>query len=76
MIRRKYWEWLKNKDECSIEFVINTGRWFLLLGIEGRKHNVMGKSGTIQKRTSVGFLCFMLIYTRFNKLSPYTESLC
>ena len=75
MIKRKLWTWLKNGDECSVAMMLNTWRWFLPLGYEGRSHSVLTESGRIQKRTSIGFLCFMIIYTRFNKLSPYTQSL-
>lgn len=83
MIKRKLWTWLKNgsdftnphiTDECHIEIVLNTWRWFLLLGYEGRRHKIATKPGMIQKRTSIGFLCIMVIYTRFNRSSPYTQS--
>lgn len=75
MIKRKVWAWLKNEDECSVGITLNTWRWFLPIGYEGRCHNLLYKPGTIQKRTSIGFLCFMIIYTRFCKLSPYTQFL-
>jgi len=74
MIKRKLWTWLKEGDECSMEITFNTWRWFLLLGYEGRRHNVVTKPGMIQKRISIGVLCCMIIYTRFDKLSPYTQS--
>jgi len=75
MLYQKLWVWLKDGDECCIELIVNTWRWFIPFGYEGRKHTIMTRPGDYQKRTSVGFLCLMLIYTRFDKLSPYTNSL-
>lgn len=67
--------WVFNGNEHRLQLMINLHRWFLPLGIQGRKTSMFGSSGSIQKRISIGILCFMFIYTRYNGLSLYTASI-
>ena len=64
-------EYIKNKNETSVELQLNMKRWYLPLGLDWRFNG----GRVIQRRIAVGLLCFNLIFTRCYGLSPYSKSI-